>query len=121
MLLSLASPFMKLRLNSRVVSVDPNCQSVTIQTGETIYADLIVGADGVKSTVRETVVGRPVKPTPTGDAAYRALIPTEKMISDPDLKVLIDYPEFITWMGPERHFVGYSIVSGIFKPFRNFT
>jgi salicylate hydroxylase len=111
LLFDLAAPFMNLRLNSRVVSVDPTHPSVTLQTGEVIYADLIIGADGVKSTVREAVTGGPSKPTYTGDAAYRAVIPTDSMLSDPDLKVLVDTPEFVTWMGPERHVVGYNISS----------
>lgn len=102
---------MNLRLNSRVVSVDPTHPSVTLQTGEVVYADLIIGADGVKSTVREAVTGGPSKPTYTGDAAYRAVIPTDRMLPDPDLRALVDTPEFVTWMGPSRHIVGYSIVS----------
>jgi salicylate hydroxylase len=102
---------MTLRLNSRVISVDATCPSVTLQTGEVIYADLVIGADGVKSIVREAVLGGPSKPVPTGDAAYRAVIPTNSMLSDPDLKVLVDTPEFLTWMGPDRHIVGYNIVS----------
>lgn len=94
-----------------MISVDATYPSVTLQTGEVIYADLVIGADGVKSIVREAVLGGPSKPVPTGDAAYRAVIPTNSMLSDPDLKVLVDTPEFQTWMGPDRHIVGYNIVS----------
>jgi salicylate hydroxylase len=111
LLVSLAAPFMTLRLNSRVISVDATPPSVTLQTGEVIFADLVIGADGVKSIVREAVVGGPSKPVYTGDAAYRAVIPTDSMLSDPDLKVLVDTPEFVTWMGPDRHIVGYNISS----------
>ena len=110
MLLTLASPFMTLRLNSKVITVDPLCPSVTLESGERITADLVIGADGIKSTVRETVVGRPDKPVPTGDAAYRAIIPTSEMLKDPDLKDLVDFPEMTRWIGPHKHIVAYCLV-----------
>lgn len=94
-----------------MISVDATHPSVTLHTGEVIYTDLVIGADGLKSIVREAVVGGPSKPVPTGDAAYRAIISTDAMLSDPDLKALVDTPEFVTWMGPNRHVVGYNIVS----------
>lgn len=81
---------MTLRLSSKVVSVDPSLPSLTLESGEVIKADLVFGADGVKSSLREVVVGGLDKPVPTGDAAYRATISTEDMIKDPDLKPLVD-------------------------------
>ena len=112
--LALSSPNVTLRLNSTVKSVNPVPSpqvSVTLTTGETITGDLIVGADGVKSTIREVVVGKPDKPEPTGDAAYRAIIPTEVMMKDKDLKPFVETPEMTAWMGPGRHIMAYCIVS----------
>ncbi|KAJ6591235.1 hypothetical protein DFH09DRAFT_1139071 [Mycena vulgaris] len=109
MLFKLASPYMTLLLNSRVVSLDPNLGQVTLESGETFRADVILGADGVKSMIREVVVGRPDKPIPTGDAAYRAIIPTSEMVKDPDLKPLVDHPEMTGWIGPGRHIMAYCI------------
>jgi salicylate hydroxylase len=110
MLLTLASPFMTLRINSKVIAVDPLCPSVTLESGEVIGADLVIGADGIKSTVREVVIGRPDKPVPTGDAAYRAIIPASEMLKDPDLKDLVDFPEMTGWFGPRKHIVAYCMV-----------
>jgi salicylate hydroxylase len=110
MLMTLASPFMTFRLNSKVMAVDPLRPSVTLESGETIIADLVIGADGVKSFVREFIVGRPDKPVPSGDAAYRAIIPTWKMLEDPDLKELVDFPEMTMWIGPHKHMVAYCLV-----------
>ena len=76
-----------------------------------IHADLIVGADGVKSFLREVVLGEPVKAVATGDAAYRAVIPAEKMIQDPELRELLENPEMTGWMGPKKHIMAYCIVS----------
>lgn len=103
-------PRVTIRTNSRVVAVDPSKPSLTLESGEVVHADLIVGADGVKSLTREFVVGGPDKPTPTGDAAFRAIIPTDIMIKDPDLRPLVETAEMVGWMGPGRHIMAYNIV-----------
>jgi salicylate hydroxylase len=110
MLFKLASPYMTLFLNSRVVSLDPDLGQVTLESGQKFHADVILGADGVKSMIREVVVGGPDKPIRTGDAAYRAIIPASEMYKDPDLKSLIDHPEMTGWIGPGRHIMAYPIV-----------
>ena len=90
-------------MNSRVVSLffDPASRpTVTLQNGSSLSADLVIGADGVNSIMRDFVVGHPDRPIPTGDAAYRAIISTEDMLNDDLLKDLVDYPEMTCWMGP---------------------
>ncbi|KAJ7057190.1 hypothetical protein C8F01DRAFT_1372472 [Mycena amicta] len=109
MLFKLATPFMTLFLNSRVVAVDSDRCTVTLTSGATFSADVILGADGVKSFVREIVVGRPDKPIPTGDAAYRAIIPTAEMLKHPELRPLVECPEMTGWVGPGRHIMAYCI------------
>lgn len=51
------------RLNSTVRHLDPKNErgrpSVTLATGEVVHGDLIIGADGVKSMIRQ------VRPAPT--------------------------------------------------------
>jgi salicylate hydroxylase len=64
--------------------------------------------------IREVVVGHPDKPIPTGDAAYRAIIPTSEMVKDPDLKPLVDHPEMTGWISPGRHVMAYCMVRLIF-------
>jgi salicylate hydroxylase len=94
---------MTLLLSSRVVSLTFNRSQqpiLTLQNGTTLTADLVIGADGVKSFIREIVVGHPDKPVPTGDAAYRAIIKTEDMLKDESLRELVEYPEMTGWMGP---------------------
>lgn len=109
--LAFSSPSCKLRLNSTVQSVDPITPSLKLVSGEVLKADLIIGADGVKSMCRSIVLGAPTKATPTGDAAYRAIIPTSEMLKDPDLRPFVENPEMTGWMGPGRHIMCYNIVS----------
>lgn len=75
-------------------------------------ADLIVGADGISSRIRDLLVGHPDPASPTGDLAYRLLIPTEKMLSDPDLREFVERPQVNYWIGPDAHCVNYILKSG---------
>ncbi|KAJ7762597.1 hypothetical protein B0H16DRAFT_1311692 [Mycena metata] len=42
----------KIRLNTTAVAVDPENRMVTLESGETLTADVIIGADGVSGLVR---------------------------------------------------------------------
>ncbi|KIK69605.1 hypothetical protein GYMLUDRAFT_186757 [Collybiopsis luxurians FD-317 M1] len=112
MLFSIASPYMKLKLNSKVVALEtkiPEKPSVTLQTGEVISADFVIGADGINSIVRSHITGQQFVGTSTGDVAYRVVLPTETFLSDPQLKTLVEEPRVTCWMGPGGHVVGYCI------------
>jgi salicylate hydroxylase len=111
-----AAPGVRIRLNAAVrdVQPDPTLQggpSVTLASGEVLYADVIIGADGVKSTLQKAVTGLDDAPIPTGDAAYRAIIRTDSMLQDPELRQLVETPEMTAWMAPRRHLMAYNIVS----------
>ncbi|KAL0568167.1 hypothetical protein V5O48_013826 [Marasmius crinis-equi] len=110
MLYKIAEPFMDLRINSKIEDVDPLAPSITLESGETFHADLIIGADGIKSAVRRSVLENELPlGINTGDMAYRVLVPTDSFKDDPELQELIDNPRVNCWMGPGRHIIGYSI------------
>lgn len=109
MLYDLAEPHVNIQTNCRVVAMDPSVPSLTLKSGEVVHADLVVGADGLRSVTRQYVVGRPDELTPSGDAAYRAVLPTELLLADPDLRSLVETPETAIWLGPQRHIVAYNI------------
>jgi salicylate hydroxylase len=73
--------------------------------------DLLIGADGIKSLLRSHVLGSSSadRPRPTGDAAYRAVIPASLLREHDDLRPLLETPEMTSWMGPRRHIMGYCI------------
>jgi len=64
---------------------------LTFANGETVTADLMVGADGIKSTVREQLFSQ-AQPVFAGEHAYRAVIDiadTFGMADDGDLRMFI--------------------------------
>jgi salicylate hydroxylase len=65
-----------LRASSRVVECDPSAGLITLEDGEKLEADLIIGADGIHSNLRSVVLGKKVTAKPTGISAYRLMLPS---------------------------------------------
>ncbi|KAF8470776.1 hypothetical protein BDZ91DRAFT_550157 [Kalaharituber pfeilii] len=89
-----------------------------LANGTTISADLIIGADGLKSRCREILLGRPDPAYNTGDLAYRILVRKEAMeeyererkekgLDSPSLEELLKEPAINFWLGPNSHAVCY--------------
>lgn len=96
------------------LTYDLTNKSVTCYTkkGNSFTAHLIVGADGINSKLRELLVGSADPPAPTGDLAYRLLIPTERMMADPELREFVERPQVNYWIGPKAHCVNYILKNG---------
>jgi salicylate hydroxylase len=100
-----------IRLDARVESVDHENATVLLHNGEKLTADLIVGADGLWSQCRESLLGKKDPPLPTGDLAYRIVL-TLDQIKDPELKDMVANPSCQFWVGPNSHVVAYSLRHG---------
>ncbi|KAL5115928.1 hypothetical protein ACEQ8H_006150 [Pleosporales sp. CAS-2024a] len=80
-----------LKLGSRVVDVHVHEGTVTLDGGETLKSDLIVGADGVHSRTRASIPGAEnLKPFGSGKSAFRFLIPRDKVLADPETSKFAD-------------------------------
>lgn len=68
-----------------------------------LTADLVVGADGIFSKLREVMLGREDAPHLTGDLAYRLLLSTKEMLADDELADFVKNPQVNYWLGPGMH------------------
>ena len=74
--------------------------------GEATHAgDVLIGADGIHSTVRAALFGAEA-PTFTGNVAWRALVPAHRLPAG------LAPPAACVWWGPRRHFVHYLVRGG---------
>jgi salicylate hydroxylase len=97
-------------VNSTVIRVDFDAPSVELSHGQIIDADVVLAADGIKSRLRRQMLDLVAdEPIPTGDAAYRVVLPRESMMHDSELRELIESPRGTRWVGPGRHIMAYPI------------
>lgn len=100
-------------LNSGIVSVDQSIPSVTLKNGHIMRADLIVGADGIRSRTRKAVLGlKDVEPISSSNCSYRATVPVEIMSADPKIAHLMTDINANCWIGPGHHCMAYPIRQG---------
>lgn len=67
--------------------------SVTLETGEVIYAEMVVGADGANSMVRAYALGDQVETTFSSLLTLTFAAPTERLKADPDLESIVHEPD----------------------------
>ncbi|MBR28012.1 MAG: hypothetical protein CML46_13850 [Rhodobacteraceae bacterium] len=70
-----------------------------------IEADLAIGADGVRSVVREALTNRG-RPRYSGFVAWRGTVPADRLPAG------LLAPRATVWMGPRRHLVTYPLREG---------
>lgn len=103
----------EIRTSSQVVQVSDDFEAkVKLESGEWISGDVVIAADGIKSSIRQQIASHHgVRDTckPTGDAAYRVLIPKEEMLGDKRALELLNHNVGMRWMGPGGHVMAYPI------------
>jgi salicylate hydroxylase len=102
-----ASPLVEIRLGARAVGArtEDGEALVDLESGEVLRGDVAVGADGVRSRVRDCLMG-PEAPVFTGQVAWRGTVEADALP-----KGLIE-PKAMVWTGAEKHFVHYYVSGG---------
>ncbi len=77
--------------------------ALRLASGAEFEGDLVIGADGLRSRIRETMLG-PEAPRFTGYVAWRATVPAAAAPSQP--------PAVTAWAGKGRHAVTYPLRGG---------
>jgi salicylate hydroxylase len=96
-----------IRLGLRCVAVAPRANGAVARfaDGSEIEADLVVGADGIHSKVRESLFGADA-PRFTGCICFRGMAPAEAVPPD------VNTANVTLWMGPRGHVVHYLVRRG---------
>lgn len=95
-------------LNARATRIDdtPDGVKVAFDGAPAVQAELLLGADGIKSVVRQHVIGADA-PRFTGQVAWRCTVPIERIA--PELRTDI---VSTLWCGPHNHAVMYYLRGG---------
>ncbi len=97
----------ELRLDAAASAFTQNPESVGVRTpdGAAHAGDLLVGADGLWSAVRQWLLDDGM-PRVTGHVAYRALVPQAS------LPAALRSQHITVWLGPDLHLVQYPVRRG---------
>lgn len=96
-----------LHLNSYCTGCDQSetRAALHLKNGERVSGDVLIGADGVHSCIREGLFG-PGEPQYTGIIAWRGLVPTAGLSSG------IVRSGGVFWVGPRAHVIHYPVRKG---------
>ena len=99
-------PLIRFHTSAKVDKVTVTNDDVTVTTldGRQFSGDGVVGCDGVKSVVRDMIVGDDARVS--GHVVYRAVVPAGDMPAD----LRINAP--VVWAGPDCHLVHYPLRGG---------
>lgn len=94
-------------LNSEATGFSENNQKVILHltNGRKVEGDILIGADGIKSVVRDQIIGE-TPPDFTGQVAWRATVDVKKLPANFMEKIVA------IWCGPKKHAVVYYLRSG---------
>ncbi|KAI9822393.1 MAG: hypothetical protein M1827_000112 [Pycnora praestabilis] len=102
-------------IDARVTEIDYESGdqvTVTTQAGKSYKFDLLVGSDGLNSVIRRSILPD-VKPrAPTGNCAYRAIVPYDQIRKDPIAKELTEKLTMEVWMSDKAYIITYPISAG---------
>lgn len=101
-------PDARYRIQDRAVQVrnDASGVRVTYADGHEETADLVIGADGIGSLVREAVSGPHSRPSYVGYVTWRGLVPETEM---PEVARRQLFERFSFYDGPGVHVLGYLV------------
>jgi 6-hydroxynicotinate 3-monooxygenase len=91
--------------NHRLINLEDRGDSVRLvfDNGIRAEADILIGADGINSSVRDFLIG-PEPPRFIGSVAYRAIFPTERLGG-------FKIADCTKWWGRDRHILPYFMTS----------
>ncbi|KAJ7123541.1 FAD/NAD(P)-binding domain-containing protein [Mycena epipterygia] len=74
-----------IQLGREIIDCDPETGKLTSKTGDEFQADVVIAANGIRSTLRTVVVGHPVVVPATGICAFRWMVEASEFEGRPEL------------------------------------
>ncbi|KAJ5648325.1 hypothetical protein N7490_004697 [Penicillium lividum] len=104
----------KFQWGAAVVDILTDGPEVILDGGEKLSGDVVIGADGIGSTVRKILLGDSISLIETGDLAYRAVFKREQLeaLNDEKVTVLCQRVGVTSWLGPDKHTIFYPVRGG---------
>ncbi|KAJ5541420.1 hypothetical protein N7494_006496 [Penicillium frequentans] len=104
----------KFQWGATVENVLTDGPEVILAGGERVSGDVVIGADGIGSTVRNILLGDTVSLIETGDLAYRAVFKREQLeaLNDDKVTELCQRVGVTSWLGPDKHTIFYPVRDG---------
>ncbi|KAJ5765329.1 hypothetical protein N7520_004888 [Penicillium odoratum] len=91
---------------SKIVDLDPHNATLTLENGEIVQGDVLIGADGVHSLTRTKLSDK--KPYSSGKNAFRFLISRQQALDDPETNSIArDFGAVDMWDSSDRRVVIY--------------
>ncbi|KAJ7068707.1 FAD/NAD(P)-binding domain-containing protein [Mycena amicta] len=114
-------PPVKLRLGSKVEDCDADAGTIILENGEIATADLIIGADGIHSIIRTSILGQKVHAEPTGWSCFRCLFDASNLGEYPELEWLTRNAASVRLKGPHlSEYIVYLLRNGTLVNFAGF-
>jgi salicylate hydroxylase len=97
-----------IHLAHRLAAVEEGSERIGLvfDNGARVEAEYVIGADGVRSVLRQTLYGDD-NPTYTGQMVWRALLETDRVPPE-----VLEPKGHTQWVGPGCHFLAYQIRGG---------
>lgn len=109
-----------IQVSNRVIKCGCEQGRVETENGQILSADLVIGADGIKSIIRQNVLKTEVGARTTGLSAYRMMIPVADLLKEATFLAVVDPRKSCTTMvvgndrrlimGPARNASIYGVV-----------
>ncbi|TKA82611.1 hypothetical protein B0A55_01382 [Friedmanniomyces simplex] len=99
-------------MDHEVVAFDESKPSITLSDGLEIEADVVIGADGIKSRARELVLGFKDHPRSSGYSCFRAYFPGSIVKGDPKCAELVEKDSVNIWIGDDTHVIQNTLRNG---------
>lgn len=101
------NPNIAFKTDARVTGYNqtPDGISINFEAGTTLSGDLLIGADGIHSVIRDQMHG-PEAPDFMGCVAWRGVVPFERLTAHPTP------PNATAWVGKGKHAVTYRLRRG---------